>query len=69
MNTTTTFKSLSGVGVVLAGTVSAIAVLTVLPASAASFNFFQGGYSEGATVTGMFTGEDLDNDGLIENLG
>ena len=37
MNTTTNFKSLSGVGVVLAGTVSAIAVLTVLPASAVTF--------------------------------
>jgi hypothetical protein len=55
-------------GVVLAGTVSAIAVLTVLPASAASFNFFQGGYSEGATITGMFTGEDLNNDGLINSF-
>ncbi|CAO5023651.1 PEP-CTERM sorting domain-containing protein [Microcystis aeruginosa] len=68
MNFTTNFKSISLAGVVLAGTVSAIAVLTVLPASAASFNFFQGGYSEGATVTGMFTGEDLDNDGLIHSL-
>jgi hypothetical protein len=68
MNTRTTFKSLSGVGVVFAGTVSAIASLTVLPASAASFNFFQGGYSEGATVTGMFTGEDLDNDGFINSF-
>ena len=37
MNTTTTFKSLSGVGVVFAGTVSAIAVLAALPASAVSF--------------------------------
>ncbi|WP_287688735.1 MULTISPECIES: PEP-CTERM sorting domain-containing protein [unclassified Microcystis] len=68
MNFTTNFKSISLAGVVLAGTVSAIAVLTVLPASAASFNFFQGGYSEGATVTGMFTGEDLDNDGLIDSF-
>ena len=68
MNFTTNFKSISLAGVVLAGTVSAIAVLTVLPASAASFNFFQGGYSEGATVTGMFTGEDLDNDGLIASF-
>ncbi|MBE8995354.1 proprotein convertase P-domain-containing protein [Microcystis aeruginosa] len=37
MNSTTTFKSLSGVGVVFAGTVSAIAVLAALPASAVSF--------------------------------
>jgi len=68
MNFTTNFKSISLAGVVLAGTVSAIAVLTVLPASAASFNFFQGGYSEGATITGMFTGEDLNNDGFIHSL-
>ncbi|WP_233271304.1 hypothetical protein [Microcystis aeruginosa] len=31
MNTTTTFKSLSGIGVVFAGTVGAIARLTALP--------------------------------------
>ena len=68
MNFTTNFKSISLAGVVFAGTVSAIAVLTVLPASAASFNFFQGGYSEGATITGMFTGEDLNNDGFIHSL-
>ncbi len=37
-------------------------------ASAASFNFFQGGYSEGASITGMFTGEDLDNNGDINLL-
>ncbi|MBE9089449.1 proprotein convertase P-domain-containing protein [Microcystis aeruginosa LEGE 11464] len=37
MNTTTTFKSISLSGVVFAGTVSAIAVLTVLPASAVTF--------------------------------
>ncbi|GCA78916.1 proprotein convertase P-domain-containing protein [Microcystis aeruginosa] len=37
MNLTTTFKSLSLAGVVFAGTVSAIAGMTVLPASAASF--------------------------------
>ena len=37
MNFTTNFKSLSLAGVVFAGTVSAIAVLTVLPASAVTF--------------------------------
>jgi len=37
MNSTTTFKSLSLSGVVLAGTVSAIAGMTVLPASAVTF--------------------------------
>ncbi|TRU69340.1 MAG: PEP-CTERM sorting domain-containing protein [Microcystis viridis Mv_BB_P_19951000_S69] len=37
MNTTTTFKSLSLAGVVFASTVSAIASLTVLPASAVTF--------------------------------
>ncbi|WP_375327576.1 proprotein convertase P-domain-containing protein [Microcystis sp. BLCC-F210] len=37
MNTTTTFKSISLSGVVLASTVSAIAGMTVLPASAVTF--------------------------------
>jgi subtilisin-like proprotein convertase family protein len=45
MNTTTTFKSLSGVGVVFAGTVSAIASLTVLPASAVTFTGTGAGFS------------------------
>lgn len=45
MNTTTTFKSLSGVGLVFAGTVSAIASLTVLPASAVSFTGTGAGFS------------------------
>ena len=45
MNTRTTFKSLSGVGVVFAGTVSAIASLTVLPASAVTFTETGTGFS------------------------
>lgn len=45
MNTTTTFKSISLSGVVLASTVSAIAVLTVLPASAVTFTGTGTGFS------------------------
>ena len=45
MNSTTTFKSLSLSGVVFAGTVSAIAGLTVLPASAVSFTGTGAGFS------------------------
>jgi subtilisin-like proprotein convertase family protein len=45
MNTTTTFKSLSLAGVVFAGTVSAIASLTVLPASAVSFTGTGAGFN------------------------
>ena len=45
MNFTTTFKSLSGVGVVFAGTVSAIAGMTVLPASAVTFTGTGTGFS------------------------
>jgi subtilisin-like proprotein convertase family protein len=45
MNTTTTFKSLSLAGVVFAGTVSAIASLTVLPASAVTFTETGTGFS------------------------
>ncbi|TRV42804.1 MAG: proprotein convertase P-domain, (modular protein) [Microcystis panniformis Mp_MB_F_20051200_S9] len=45
MNTTNTFKSLSGVAVVFASTVSAICSLTVLPASAVSFTGTGAGFS------------------------
>ncbi|CCI12321.1 Proprotein convertase P-domain, putative (modular protein) [Microcystis aeruginosa PCC 9806] len=45
MNFTTNFKSLSLAGVVFAGTVSAIAGLTVLPASAVSFTGTGTGFS------------------------
>ncbi len=45
MNSTTTFKSLSLSGVVLAGTVSAIAGMTVLPASAVTFTGTGTGFS------------------------
>jgi subtilisin-like proprotein convertase family protein len=45
MNTTTIFKSLSLAGVVFAGTVSAIASLTVLPASAVTFTGTGAGFS------------------------
>ncbi|MDY7048543.1 MAG: proprotein convertase P-domain, (modular protein), partial [Microcystis panniformis WG22] len=45
MNTTTTFKSLSLSGVVFAGTVSAIAVLAALPASAVSFTGTGAGFN------------------------
>ena len=43
-------------------------VASAQASSAASFNFFQGGYSENAFVSGMFTGEDLDGDGLITSF-
>jgi len=45
MNTRTTFKSPSGVAVVIAGTVSAIASLTVLPASAVTFTGTGAGFN------------------------
>ncbi|NCR54710.1 MAG: proprotein convertase P-domain, (modular protein) [Microcystis aeruginosa L211-07] len=45
MNSTTNFKSLSLSGAVFAGTVSAIAGLTVLPASAVSFTGTGAGFS------------------------
>jgi subtilisin-like proprotein convertase family protein len=45
MNTTTTFKSLSLAGVVFASTVSAIASLTVLPASAVTFTGTGAGFN------------------------
>jgi hypothetical protein len=61
MNTTTTFKSLSAVGVVFAGTVSAIASLTVLPAQALPII-----YNPTPTVT-MNTGSFTTNYGALVN--
>jgi hypothetical protein len=61
MNTTTTFKSLSGVGLVFAGTVSAIASLTVLPAQALPII-----YNPTPTVT-MNTGSFTTNFGALVN--
>jgi hypothetical protein len=60
-------KTLTKLGI---ATVAAAITLTAThqAASAASFSFSQGGYSEGASVTGMFTGEDLDNDGVINSF-
>jgi hypothetical protein len=39
------------------------------PASALSFTFSQGGYSEGAVVTGTFSGVDLDLNGQLAGFG
>jgi hypothetical protein len=61
VNTTTTFKSLSGVGVVFASTVSAIASLTVLPAQALPII-----YNPTPTVT-MNTGSFTTNFGALVN--
>ena len=33
-----------------------------------TFNFFQAGYFEGASIVGSFTGEDLDSDGAINSF-
>jgi hypothetical protein len=41
-------------------TTPAVALDTTLP-----YTFFQNGYSEGATVTGAFSGVDLDGNGLL----
>jgi len=39
-----------------------------IPAQAAVFLFEQGGYTDGATASGQFTGMDLDFDGAINSL-
>lgn len=46
----------------------AAAVMLAQSASAqvVSFDFFQGGYDEGAFISGSFSGEDLDTDGRLE---
>jgi subtilisin-like proprotein convertase family protein len=56
MNTTTILKSLSGVGVVFASTVSAIAMVATLPASAATLTFTgngSGGNIPDSSTTGF----------------
>ncbi len=40
---------------------------TSVDAAPVSYNFFQGGFDEGASVTGMFTGEDLDGNGKLSS--
>lgn len=42
--------------------------LTVQPASAASFVFYENGFSEGATISGFFTGQDTDGNGQISSF-
>ena len=37
-------------------------------AQATTYLFTQAGYSAGATATGAFTGNDLNNDGIINSL-
>ncbi len=37
-------------------------------AAPVSFNFTQDGYDEGATISGTFAGEDLDNDGQLTSF-
>ncbi|RZL34863.1 MAG: PEP-CTERM sorting domain-containing protein [Rubrivivax sp.] len=43
----------------------ALAAALAQPAQAGTFLFTQGGYAEGATVTGHFSGSDLDGDGWL----
>lgn len=38
-------------------------------AHALSFSFHQGGFAEGASVSGFFTGEDSNNNGSLEHIG
>lgn len=47
---------------------TALALLAPTPASAASYVFSGGGFADGATFTGSFTGNDIDNDGQISSF-
>jgi hypothetical protein len=51
-------------GFILAASVSALPQA----ASAATYQFSQSGYADGATVSGSFTGTDLDHDGQINSF-
>jgi hypothetical protein len=45
-----------------------VACFSSVDAAPISFNFSQGGFFEGASVTGMFTGDDLDNNGQLSSF-
>ncbi|NND59238.1 MAG: VPLPA-CTERM sorting domain-containing protein [Gammaproteobacteria bacterium] len=53
--------------ILLAAVLGLFAASPVLAAT--TYTFSQGGFDEGATVTGSFTGEDLDSDGQIVFFG
>jgi hypothetical protein len=44
----------------------ALAAIMASPASAATITFVIGGFGEGATIAGSFTGTDLNNNGALE---
>ncbi|MCE4557183.1 PEP-CTERM sorting domain-containing protein [Pelomonas sp. P8] len=46
-------------------TTIALTAALAQPAHAEAFNFTQGGYADGAVVTGRFAGTDLDGDGWL----
>ncbi len=50
----------------LAFTALAALFAATVPAEAAVYYFSQGGYTDGASVFGSFTGSDLDGDGFID---
>jgi len=50
---------------VIVGLAMAAAMIAAVPASAALYFFETGGFSEGATFSGYFVGEDADHDGQI----
>ena len=54
----------------LAAAVIGVLLVWVPSASAGpmAFNFVQGGYAEGAEVTGMFSGEDLNDDDILSSF-
>jgi hypothetical protein len=59
------FKSLLYV-LVIAGTVAFAGSLWATPVD---YSFSQGGYDGGATISGTFTGDDLNNDGQLSSFG
>lgn len=52
----------------LQGVIFATFASQAILASAATYHFSQSGYADGATITGSFTGVDLDHDGQINSF-
>jgi hypothetical protein len=61
----TSISSKLAVVAACAGTAFMASVMNTSPALAFQFNFIQEGFSGGGTLTGSFSGEDLNNDNIL----
>lgn len=48
--------------------VAGLAALVAAPTSATTFVFSEGGFAEGASISGYFVGDDVDGDGILSSF-